>query len=966
VTARRVAMVLALAVGGCLTAAPAASADLSSLLAPATCTAKDASTGGGPALPYTFCDDGVPSASGGTTPNLTAQSAIKVPSAYTGITGLPATDAAAAVPGEDPTDNTVALDADVTLPAPTKNPMPAAGYPLVMMMHGCCSGNKTSWEGTTIDPGGAENWHYNNAWFASRGYIVLTYTARGFVNNQNHGSTGETQLDSAAYEINDYQSLAGQLVDMGDLDPGSGTVKVDPQKVVPTGGSYGGGFAWLALTDPTWNSPGVPGVGATPMKVAAAATKYGWTNLVESLVPRGDDMRDSLPETDATAVKNRLKTEPGFPKRSINAALYGSGKGVLPPGSSHTTFPMAIDQAQVCLTSFDPFESNPLCTSTLNTELGRFIDERSAYFQQPFFDGLKSGTIDPVPVFSAGTFTDKLFPAAEHRRMVERLKAVALQRPTPAAYPVQEYYGDYNHFVQTKRKEFADVCGADHHVCAYADYPGGDLNATPPDRTLAAGVTSRLNRFIDHYAKPPANPSETQPAFDVTGSLQVCPENAAFLGAKTDEPGPRFMASDFGQLAPNRLTINGPGAQATTSNAGANPHAKRADPVGNSVTNRGRCVVESSPGGFASAGPGVATYDSATLPSDFTMLGATRAVVPHTGTGSGLQLNARLYDLYPDGQQVMVDRGFKRLSSPNATTTLDLNAAGWRFAKGHKVRIELAQDDDPYIKSSVQPGTLALSGVTLSVPVREGSATLTGGPAPVAGSGPAAGAAAGPGAGLKAPRLASDQGTSSRFRIRVGRATSTPRGAVDHYQVEARDTRSSRLRRLTSTLRGSLVRFTGRAGRTYRFRARAVDQRGAVGAWAPARTLVPYDDSPKATKALRYKGRWTRPRSRHAFRGGFSRSSRRGASLSLKLSGSRVYIVGRRSRYGGKARVTVNGRSRTISFYGRRTRERQLAASLRGRGSGVNRVKITILGLKGARNAKGRRVEIDAIGALRP
>lgn len=945
---------LVLAGLGALVWAPAASADLPTLLS--ACQAKDASTGGGPALPYTFCDDGVPEASGGATANPLAQSAVKVPSAYAGITGLPAPDTSVSVPGAGP-DNTVALDVDVSLPDPVKNAMPADGYPLVVMMHGCCSGSKKSWEGATIDPGGAENWHYNNAWFASRGYVVLAYTARGFVDSKNHGSTGETQLDSAKYEINDYQSLAGQLVDKGDLDPDpapGAVVKVDPQKIVPTGGSYGGGFTWLALTDPTWNSH--PGLGGTPMKVAAAATKYGWTNLVESLVPRGDDTRDSLPETDPTVVKNRLKTEPGFPKRSINAALYGSGKGLLPPGGSHTTFPPAIDQAQACLTSTDPFEANPLCTSTLNTELGRFIDERSAYFQSGFFSGLASGAIDPVPVFSAGTFTDKLFPAAEHRRMVERLKA------SQPGYPVQEYYGDYNHFVQTKRKEFADVCGADHHVCTYADYPGGDLNADPPSRALAAGVTSRLNRFIDHYAKPPANGSEPQPAFDVTGSLQVCPENADFLGAKPDEPGPRFVGADFGQLAPNRLTIDAPGMQATTSNAGANPHAKHSDPVANSLTNGGRCVVENSPGGLASAGPGVATYDSAALPSDFTMLGATRAVVPHIGAGSGLQLNARLYDLYPDGRQVMVDRGFKRLSSATGTTTLDLHAAGWRFAKGHKIRIELAQDDDPYIKSSTQPSALALNGATLSVPVREASATLSGGPAPTAAAASDVGTALG--AALKAPRLASDQGTRSRFRIRVSRPAFTPPGQVDHYEVEARDTRSSKVRRLTSNLRGSLVSFSGRRGRTYRFRARAVSKKGVAGAWAPARTLVPYDDGRKATKALRYKGRWSRPRSRRAFGGRFSRSSRRGASLSLKVRGSRVYIVGRKTRYGGKARVTINGRKRTVSFYGRKTRNRQAVAILRGKRHGVNRVTVTALGRKGARKARGRRVEIDAIGGL--
>ena len=384
------------------------------------------------------------------------------------------------------------------------------------------------------------------------------------------------------------------------------------------------------------------------MKVVAAATKYGWTNLVESLVPRGDDLRDALPETDAGRMKASLQARPGFPKRSINAALFASGKTGVPPGTSpHTTFPPAIDQAQVCLTSFDPFESNPSCTATLQNEINRFVDERSAYYQGGFFAGLAARTVQPVPVFSAGTFTDPLFPAPEHRRMVERLKAAS------PGYPVQEFYGDYNHFVQNKRKEWADVCGADHHVCTYADYPGGDLNRDPGSPALTPGATSRLNRFIDHFAKPPANPGQAKPAFDVTGSLQVCPQNARFLGAAPDEPGPRFTAATFAALAPNRLTVDIPGLQATTSKAGTNPHAATSDPVANQVANGSRCPVENAPGGLAGAGAGVATYDSDPLPGDFTMLGATRVVVPHTGAGSGLQLNARLYDLHPDGTQVL-------------------------------------------------------------------------------------------------------------------------------------------------------------------------------------------------------------------------------------------------------------------------------------------------------------------------
>ena len=646
----------------CAVGAPApASADLPALLA--TCTPKDALDGNvAPnTLPFLFCDDGVPD-QGGTTPNLTGAKAVKVPGSYAGAVGLP--PKSGTVPGADLAGD-IGIDADVSLPDPSTHPMPPGGYPLVVMMHGCCSGSKIGWEASTIDGGGSENWHYNNAWFASRGYVVLTYTARGFVNGDEQGSTGETQLDSNRFEINDYQHMAGQLADLSDIDPGSpGNQAVNGRKVVVTGGSYGGGFTWMALTDPTWKSPG-----NKDMEVVAAAPKYGWTNLVESLVPRGDDMRDSLPTSDPAAA---AALPSGFPKRTINNALYLSGKVGFPtPNGPHTTFAADIDAAQACLSSSDPYEQNPLCASTFSTALPRFLNERSAYFQNAFFAGLDDGSIDPVPVFSAGTTTDKLFPAAEHRRMVERLKAAV----APSSYPVQEYYGDYNHFVQNKRKEWADLCGADHHVCAYSDYPGGNLNADPPTQVREDGATTRLNRFIDRYAKPPGNPSQAAPAFNVTASLQTCPDNVA-PGFPLDEPGQRFTAPDFAALAPNRLNVNVTGSQPTANDVAPNAHAVKADPVANTASNSSRCVVESAPGEVASAGPGVATYDSDVLGGDATMLGQTRLTVQHTGAGAGLQLNARLYDLYPDGRQVLVDRAARRLASANGPTVIDLHGAG--------------------------------------------------------------------------------------------------------------------------------------------------------------------------------------------------------------------------------------------------------------------------------------------------
>jgi hypothetical protein len=567
---------------------------------------------------------------------------------------------------------------------------------VVVMMHGCCSGNKTSWEATSFDAGG-EKWHYNNAWYASRGYVVITYTARGFVsgeNSGNKGSTGQTQLDSRRFEINDYQELAAFVAD----DP---FFEANPQKIVATGGSYGGGFSWLALTDPVWKSPG-----GKDMTLAAVAPKYGWTDLVDSLVPTGRHSQDpsQLPPFDGSASTAPL----GTPKKSIVAALYDSGKTGIPPGSAHTTFPSYIDDSFSCLNSGDPFESNPLCTSTIQNLLPSFINDRSAYYQNAFFGKIASDPSYRIPVFGAGTLTDPLFPPVEHLQMANRLQSVV------PSYPIQQYYGDYNHFVQNKPKEWGDLCGSDDHVCTVSDYPGNDVNATPA--TLKrTGVTTRLNRFIDHYAQPPGNASEPQPAFDVTASLQICPQNAS-AAFPADEPGERFTAPNFPALAKGTLRLDMFGQQSTVNNVEPNAHAANAEPVSNSVANGGKCPIETTP-----AGPGVATYDSDPLPNQATMIGATKLSIDYsaTTTQGDFQLNSRLYDVFPNGTAVMVDRGTRRVTAPSGTVTYELHGNGWRFPAGHKVRIEVAQDDDPYLKSSSIASSATLTHVRLDIPVHE-------------------------------------------------------------------------------------------------------------------------------------------------------------------------------------------------------------------------------------------------------
>lgn len=145
------------------------------------------------------------------------------------------------------------LDTDVTIPTAT----PTGTRPLMIFMHGW-GNSKTDWESTTLAGDGGGQYHWNNAWFASQGYVVLNYTARGFHAScgKDSGSsylysndstcsdtTGEaswTHLADRRWETHDSQYLAGLLADAG---------LINPQKIVASGGSYGGGQSWdLALS----------------------------------------------------------------------------------------------------------------------------------------------------------------------------------------------------------------------------------------------------------------------------------------------------------------------------------------------------------------------------------------------------------------------------------------------------------------------------------------------------------------------------------------------------------------------------------------------------------------------------------------------------------------------------------------------------------------------------------------------
>lgn len=698
-------------------------AALTSLVDKEDCKPGDALDGdieNGLQLPFVLCNDGLPASGGG-------DFAIPVPVKYKADASgddhsrlpKPASleEAAAAAVIDDlrpERENRISLDVDITFP-PTR-PMkrllgldvpvvkpPKGGYPVIVFMHGCCGGNKTSWQATTVDAAN-EHWHHSNAWFASRGYVVINYTARGFRNGEDRGSTGTTQLNSRRYEVNDYQYLVGLLADHDAMQRAAGEAalfRINPKKVGAVGGSYGGGFSWMALTDPTWKSPAYD----VPVKLAGAVTKYGWTDLVESLVPSGHYL-DRDPATGKTFVaptdpaKAASRDPIGVVKQSIVAGLYATGNQVT---GNHTTFPDYVHDGLTRLQQGEPYDEDPMLEALVDS----FLKDRSAYYQERYWKRVSKGM--RIPVYAAAAWTDPLFPTMETIRFYNKLRS--LDRD----YPITMYLGDYQHFAQNKPKEWGDLCGSDHHVCQVKDYTrtDGSFDLMKAPSRVRKGVNWRMNKFLDFYLRGKGK----RPKKDVTATSTICPANATDR-YKADEPGAEYRARSWRALAPTVEKFSwgaGGAATSTTSSTAIDGHAQESDPVTRDRTSN-KCFTTSQ----TSPGPGVVVYED-DVRRDFTMMGIPTLTLEHESAASDYWIAARLFDKAPDGTMTMVARGVCRVNkavSPDETCqSFDLFGNGWMFEKGHKIVVEVTQADQPFLRRNNFPSTVTYRSANIQLPV---------------------------------------------------------------------------------------------------------------------------------------------------------------------------------------------------------------------------------------------------------
>jgi uncharacterized protein len=102
------------------------------------------------------------------------------------------------------------------------------------------------------------------------------------------------------------------------------------------------------------------------------------------------------------------------------------------------------------------------------------------------------------------------------------------------------------------------------------------------------------------------------------------------------------------------------------------------------------------------------------------LLGEPALHLEATIVGVDAEINTRLWDVAPDGTMTLVTRGAYRFNGAPGFVSIDtaLQGNGWTFIQRHSIRLEVTQNDAPYLRTDNLPSAITYSGLTLTLPIR--------------------------------------------------------------------------------------------------------------------------------------------------------------------------------------------------------------------------------------------------------
>jgi predicted acyl esterase len=602
------------------------------------------------------------------------------------------------------------LDVDLTLP---KTGM-GDRHPLIVMLHGFAN-NKHEWESVSDTGDGADKWHWNNHWFAEHGFYVLAYTARGFfddgVTRSDEPATpagipvpcirpgsaclpnGTIHLKSREFEIRDSQWLAA-LVAQAYPD-------LDVNQVAVTGGSYGGGESWLQATQPVWDVNTFVTPAPTPrlpvLQLQVAVPKYPWTDLAYSLAPNGHPgpfdatiysssqghPTDPTDTGQGNPIGNaKFSYTSGFFFQGVIQGIFESGTTVTPSEEGPISIPVWAARAL----AGDPYDAAG-AEDPLVDQIRRGLTEfRGAFYQDDSWSAESANR--EVAIFSISGWSDDLFPPVESFRQFKYLKSL------DALWPVEVAVADVGH----PRAQNPDSEWRHLNVQAWG-FLGEQINGSHRQQTGVFSLPTICGA----------------PSSEETGTIQ------RLTGRTPEELSSGTLTVDYD--SPGHL-LNRKVPSSALSPDPADPDNLQTDPAfGSEVLGLPGCRRSVAPVTISSARYTGLSAPIA-LPRIYVGLGHVDLTYSLTGATTAT-MNARVWDVAPDGMALLVTRGTYRIDSPRYDTlveTIQLPLFGnqWALQPGHRIRLDLTQVDYPtFLPSNSASAVITFPDVQLVLPTRE-------------------------------------------------------------------------------------------------------------------------------------------------------------------------------------------------------------------------------------------------------
>ena len=268
----------------------------------------------------------------------------------------------------------------------------------------------------------------------------------------------------------------------------------------------------------------------------------------------------------------------------------------------------------------------------------------------------------PAPLLISNGWTDDIFPADEAIRFYNRTRSEYRRAD------ISLFFLDYGH--QRGQNKDADI----------------ELLRDAQDKFLASHLAGGRS------VKP-----------GVTALTQACPADKASKGP--------YRARSWAKIARGEVRGRFPDEQ-TIAPAVSDPRGSAYDPI----SANDACAA---PDGADIAG--AATYELAPAPrGGYTLLGSPTVVAKFLGGSETSQVAARLLDVSPAGDAVLVARGSWRPDfGASGRQVFQLHPNGYRFAKDHVAKLELLPVDAPYGRASNGQSAVGVKGLKLRLPVRQ-------------------------------------------------------------------------------------------------------------------------------------------------------------------------------------------------------------------------------------------------------